>query len=74
MPESCVAAACAACVSTWLGEAQPGPVRYNFKKEGYPTCCPLFRFSHIGEHLTKGALKMLSATGHARMVNRRETL
>ena len=37
--------------------------------EGYPTCCPLVRFSH-----TKGASKMLRATGHARMVTQRAAL
>ena len=31
----------------------------------YPTCCPLVRFSPK----SKGASKMLRATGHARMVN-----
>ena len=33
-------------------------------RRSYPTCCPLVRFSHIGE----GASKMLRATGHASMV------
>ena len=37
---------------TWLGGIS-----------SYPTCCPLVRFS-----LSKGASKMLRATGHARMV------